>query len=50
VTLVLIATSWDDNLGRVSVVMGFWLLVLGVALLVLGRLGSLERHQTGART
>jgi Caspase domain len=49
VTLVLLATDWDTNLSRVSVVLGFWLLVLGVALLVLGRLGSLEPRQADAR-
>ncbi|HEU4491078.1 MAG TPA: caspase family protein [Jiangellales bacterium] len=50
VTLVLLVRDWDTNLSRVSVALGFWLLVLGVALLVLGRLGSLERRQAGART
>jgi len=50
VTLVLIVRDFDTNLSRVSVALGFWLLVLGVALLVLGRLGSLERRQAGART
>jgi hypothetical protein len=47
---VLLVRDWDTNLSRVSVALGFWLLVLGVALLVLGRLGSLERRQAGART
>ena len=50
VTLVLLVTDWDTNLSRVSAVLGFWLLVLGVALLVLGRLGSLEPRQADART
>ncbi|HSK56890.1 MAG TPA: hypothetical protein VK908_16695 [Jiangellales bacterium] len=50
VALVLIVRDWDANVGPVSVTLGFWLLVLGVALLVLGRMGSLERGRTDAET
>jgi hypothetical protein len=50
VALVLVVREGDGSIAEVSAVLGFWLLVLGVALLVLGRLGSLERSRAGTRT
>jgi Caspase domain len=49
-SLALIVNDYDTYLSPVSRMLGFWLLVLGVALLVLGRLGSLERSRAAART